>query len=76
MCVVSARPGGSQKEKRQQDCRTPNKIFQIGKLPQGLTQVKEKERNDIGNETNPIDCSFVKRLDAGRRPGEEGRPVH
>ena len=34
------------------------------------------ERNDIGNETNPIECSFVKRDDAGRRPGEKGRPGH
>jgi len=32
------------------------------------------ERNDIGNETNPIECSSIKRHDAGRRPGQEGRP--
>jgi hypothetical protein len=35
----------------------------------------EKGTN-IGNETNPIECSFVKRDDAGRRPGEKGRPGH
>jgi hypothetical protein len=35
-----------------------------------------RERNDIGNETNPIGCSFVKRLDAGRRPGDRVGSVY
>jgi hypothetical protein len=34
------------------------------------------ERNDIGNETNPMIALLLRRLDAGRRPGEEGRPGH
>jgi len=42
--------------------------------PRGARCTLPRERNDIGNETNPIECSFVKRLDAGRCPGEEGRP--
>lgn len=33
------------------------------------------ERNDIANETNPIDRSFVKRH-GGRHPGEGGRAGH
>ena len=32
------------------------------------------ERNDMADETNPIECSFAKRDDAGRRPSEKGRP--